>query len=69
VGARGRATGAKLTDAGGGGFLLVIYPEEWQRAARRSLADMRELVKLGRLGSRVVLNMMRDMWGLIRQQG
>jgi hypothetical protein len=30
---------------------------------------MRELVKLGRLGSRVVLNMMRDIWGLIRQQG
>ena len=58
------ATGAKLTGAGGGGFLLVICPMEQQRAVRRSLADMRELpVKLDRLGSRVVLNVMRDIWG------
>ncbi len=58
------ATGAKLTGAGGGGFLLVICPMEHQRAVRRSLADMRELpVKLDRLGSRVVLNVMRDIWG------
>jgi D-glycero-alpha-D-manno-heptose-7-phosphate kinase len=58
------ATGVKLTGAGGGGFLLVICPMEQQRAVRRSLADMRELpVKLDRLGSRVVLNVMRDIWG------
>lgn len=58
------ASGAKLTGAGGGGFLLVICPMEQQRAVRRSLADMRELpVKLDRLGSRVVLNVMRDIWG------
>jgi D-glycero-alpha-D-manno-heptose-7-phosphate kinase len=58
------ASGAKLTGAGGGGFLLVICPMERQRAVRRSLADMRELpVKLDRLGSRVVLNVMRDIWG------
>jgi D-glycero-alpha-D-manno-heptose-7-phosphate kinase len=58
------ATGAKLTGAGGGGFLLVICPMEQQRAVRRSLADMRELpIKLDRLGSRVVLNVMRDIWG------
>ena len=58
------ATGAKLTGAGGGGFLLVICPMEWQRAVRESLADMRELpVKLDRLGSRVVLNVLRDIWG------
>ena len=57
------ATGAKLTGAGGGGFLLVICPMEQQRAVRRSLADMRELpVKLDRLGSRVVFNVMRDIW-------
>jgi D-glycero-alpha-D-manno-heptose-7-phosphate kinase len=57
------ATGAKLTGAGGGGFLLVICPMEKQRAVRRSLADMRELpVKLDRLGSRVVFNVMRDIW-------
>jgi D-glycero-alpha-D-manno-heptose-7-phosphate kinase len=58
------AAGAKLTGAGGGGFLLVICPMEQQRAVRRNLADMRELpIKLDRLGSRVVLNVMRDIWG------
>ena len=35
-----------------------------QQAVRESLADMRELpVKLDPLGSRVVLNVMRDIWG------
>jgi D-glycero-alpha-D-manno-heptose-7-phosphate kinase len=59
----GGATGAKLTGAGGGGFLLVLCPMERQRAVRASLADMRELpVKLDRLGSRVVLNVLRDIW-------
>jgi D-glycero-alpha-D-manno-heptose-7-phosphate kinase len=58
------ASGAKVTGAGGGGFLLVICPMELQRTVRESLADMRELpVKLDRLGSRVVLNMLRDIWG------
>jgi D-glycero-alpha-D-manno-heptose-7-phosphate kinase len=57
------ASGAKLTGAGGGGFLLVICPMERQRAVRESLAHMQELpVKLDRLGSRVVLNMLRDIW-------
>jgi D-glycero-alpha-D-manno-heptose-7-phosphate kinase len=58
------ATGAKLTGAGGGGFLLVLCPIERQRAVRDALADMRELpVKLDRLGSRTVLNVLRDIWG------
>jgi D-glycero-alpha-D-manno-heptose-7-phosphate kinase len=58
------ASGAKLTGAGGGGFLLVICPMERQRAVRQSLTDMKELpVKLDRLGSRVVLNVLRDIWG------
>jgi D-glycero-alpha-D-manno-heptose-7-phosphate kinase len=58
------ATGAKLTGAGGGGFLLVICPMERQRAVRESLADMQEMpVKLDRLGSRVILNVTRDIWG------
>jgi D-glycero-alpha-D-manno-heptose-7-phosphate kinase len=58
------ASGAKLTGAGGGGFLLVFCPVEHQHAVRESLADMRELpVKLDRLGSRVVLNVLRDIWG------
>ena len=57
------ASGAKLTGAGGGGFLLVICPVEQQRVVRQSLADMRELpVKLDHLGSRVVLNVLRDIW-------
>jgi D-glycero-alpha-D-manno-heptose-7-phosphate kinase len=59
------AYGAKLTGAGGGGFLLVICPMERQRIVRESLADMQELpVKLDRQGSRVVLNVLRDIWGL-----
>ena len=58
------ATGAKVTGAGGGGFLLVICPMERQRAVRESLADMKEFpVGLDRLGSRVVLNEQRDIWG------
>ncbi len=57
------ATGAKLTGAGGGGFLLVICPMERQRAVRENLAGMRELpIKLDHLGSRVVLNVLRDIW-------
>jgi D-glycero-alpha-D-manno-heptose-7-phosphate kinase len=57
------AAGAKLTGAGGGGFLLVICPPEYQRAVRQSLSDMQELpVKLDRLGSRIVLNVQRDIW-------
>lgn len=57
------ASGAKLTGAGGGGFLLVICAPEHQRAVRESLKGLRELpVKLDRLGSRIVLNMQRDLW-------
>jgi D-glycero-alpha-D-manno-heptose-7-phosphate kinase len=57
------AAGAKLTGAGGGGFLLVICPIERQRTVRAALSDMRELpIKLDSLGSRVVLNIVRDIW-------
>ena len=57
------ATGAKLTGAGGGGFLLAICPTERQTAVRHALRSMRELpVQLDRLGSRVVLNVLRDIW-------
>jgi D-glycero-alpha-D-manno-heptose-7-phosphate kinase len=57
------ASGAKLTGAGGGGFLLVICPPEHQRAVRENLNDMQQLpVKLDRFGSRIVLNMQRDIW-------
>src|SRR5271166_2869386 len=34
------ASGAKLTGAGGGGFLLVICPVERQRAVRQCLTDL-----------------------------
>jgi D-glycero-alpha-D-manno-heptose-7-phosphate kinase len=57
------ASGVKLTGAGGGGFLLVVCPMERQRSVRKCLAEMRELpVKLDRLGSRIVLNVLRDIW-------
>ena len=57
------ASGVKLTGAGGGGFLLVICPVERQRGVRDSLSDMQEMpVKLDRLGSRVIFNVMRDIW-------
>jgi D-glycero-alpha-D-manno-heptose-7-phosphate kinase len=57
------ASGAKIAGAGGGGFLLVVCPVERQAAVRERLGDMRELpVKLDRRGSRVVLDVMRDIW-------
>lgn len=60
----GGASGAKITGAGGGGFLLVICPPEHQRSVRQNLSGLRELpVKLDRYGSRVVFNVMRDIWG------
>jgi D-glycero-alpha-D-manno-heptose-7-phosphate kinase len=57
------ATGAKVTGAGGGGFLLVVCPLEAQRAVRDRLANMQELpIKLEPLGSRVIFNVHRDIW-------
>ncbi len=58
------ATGAKVTGAGGGGFLLVVCPLESQRAVREQLAHMKELpINIEPSGSRVVLNVHRDIWG------
>jgi D-glycero-alpha-D-manno-heptose-7-phosphate kinase len=58
------ATGAKVTGAGGGGFLLVVCPLERQRAVRDVLSQMRELpIKVDPSGSRVVFNVHRDIWG------
>lgn len=58
------ATGAKVTGAGGGGFFLVSCPVERQRAVREALAPMTELpIGLEPLGSRVIFNVHRDIWG------
>jgi D-glycero-alpha-D-manno-heptose-7-phosphate kinase len=57
------ASGAKVTGAGGGGFLLVTCPVEHQRAVRAQLSDMKELpIKLEPVGSRVIFNVHRDIW-------
>jgi D-glycero-alpha-D-manno-heptose-7-phosphate kinase len=58
------ATGAKVTGAGGGGFLLVTSPVERQRAVSDNLAHMKQLpIKLEPMGSRVIFNVHRDIWG------
>jgi D-glycero-alpha-D-manno-heptose-7-phosphate kinase len=57
------ASGVKITGAGGGGFLVVLCPMERQSAVRQRLSAMRELpVRLDGLGTRVVLNVTRDIW-------
>jgi len=57
------ATGAKVTGAGGGGFLLVVCRLEHQRRVRERLVAMRELpIKIDPFGSRVILNVHHDIW-------
>lgn len=60
---RAGASGAKVAGAGGGGFVLAVCPAEYQGAVRAALGDMQELpVKIDPVGSRVVLNVHRDIW-------
>jgi D-glycero-alpha-D-manno-heptose-7-phosphate kinase len=57
------ASGVKITGAGGGGFVLVLCDMEYQRAVRQALSYMQELpIRLDPFGSRVVLNVVRDIW-------
>jgi len=57
------ASGAKVTGAGGGGFLLVACPVEYQCAVRDRLVYMKELpIKLEPIGSRVIFNVHHDIW-------
>jgi D-glycero-alpha-D-manno-heptose-7-phosphate kinase len=57
------ASGVKISGAGGGGFMLVFCPVERQHDVREALDHMTEMpVKLDHLGTRVVLNITRDIW-------
>jgi D-glycero-alpha-D-manno-heptose-7-phosphate kinase len=57
------ASGVKVSGAGGGGFMLVMCDMAHQRSVREALGYMKEMpVKLDRLGTRVVLNVERDIW-------
>ena len=63
TGCLGRCVGGEGHRGRRRGFLLVICPTERQHSVRESLSHMRELpVKLDRFGSRVVFNVMRDIW-------
>jgi len=58
------ATGAKVAGAGGGGFVLAVCPVQHQAAVRAALPEMKELpIRIDPYGSRVVLNVHRDIWG------
>lgn len=64
--ARGREAGAlggKLCGAGGGGFILLYCPMEYQNQVREALQDLRELPFLfERDGSKVVFSTRRYPW-------
>lgn len=57
------ATGAKVTGAGGGGFLLVSCRPERQASVREALGHMTEVpIRIDTYGSRVIFNVHRDIW-------
>ena len=58
-----RATGAKITGAGGGGFVLVLCPVEHQESVRTALAPDEDLpIAIDPYGSRVIFNVHRNIW-------
>jgi len=60
----GGAIGAKVSGAGGGGFLFVICAPGLQAEVRSRMTEYRELpIRIDRLGSRVMMNAHRDIWG------
>lgn len=49
--------GAKVTGAGGGGFLLVCVPPEKRPFVRQKLSSLKEMpIKLSEYGSRIIFN-------------
>jgi D-glycero-alpha-D-manno-heptose-7-phosphate kinase len=59
------ASGAKISGAGGGGFLLVFCPSASQNDVRQALApmQMREMpVRFDRYGTRVALSLPQEIW-------
>jgi D-glycero-alpha-D-manno-heptose-7-phosphate kinase len=60
---RAGATGAKITGAGGGGFVLVVCPLQHQEAVRQALSPMKDLpISIDPFGSRVIFNVHRNIW-------
>ncbi|MGQ9787434.1 MAG: GHMP kinase, partial [Anaerolineae bacterium] len=54
------ALGGKITGAGGGGFLLLYCPWQYQERLRAALDGLRELpFRMEHYGSKVILNYRR----------
>ena len=55
------AIGGKIAGAGGGGFLLLYVPREYQNAVRQSLKGYHELPFMLELdGSKIIFNIRRS---------